>query len=96
MPYNLFWHLNPTKLEPFKIAYQKRLEMDDCYAWKQGMYIRSAIGSAMDKKYKYPEAPIFEAAKNSGGEVSAEERFLARIEVFNARFEERQRTPISS
>lgn len=86
VPYELFWHLNPRKLEPFKMAYQKRLEIDNHNAWIQGQYIRLAIGSVLDgKKCKYPEEPLF--AKEEG--LSSEEKFLAWIEVYNANFDKK-------
>lgn len=84
VPYELFWHLNPRKLEPFKMSYQKRLEIDNHNAWIQGQYIRLAIGSVLDgKKCKYPEAPLFAGED----EKSSEEKFLAWIEVYNANFD---------
>lgn len=83
VPYELFWHLNPRKLEPFKAAYQKKLEIDNQNAWLQGQYIRLAVGSVLDgKKCKYPKEPF-----NMGEEKdsrSAEADFLAWIEVYNA------------
>ena len=38
VPYDLFWHLNPRKLEPFRTAYKDRLSQEDYYAWRQGAY----------------------------------------------------------
>lgn len=88
VPYELFWHLNPNKLESFKAAHQKRLEIDNQNAWLQGQYIRLAIGSVLDgKKCKYPKEPFnIEEGKDN---VSAEADFLAWIEAFNAGFEAR-------
>ncbi len=85
VPYELFWHLNPAKLQPFKEAYQKKLEIDNQNAWLQGWYIRMAVGSVLDgKKCKYPDAPIgFDDETNASSEAG----FLAWIEVFNSNFD---------
>lgn len=84
VPYELFWHLNPRKLSPFKEAYQKKLEVDNQNAWIQGQYIRLAVGSVLDgKKCKYPEKPLSDKRKT----VSPEEGFMAWIEVYNSNFD---------
>lgn len=85
VPYELFWHLNPAKLQPFKEAYQKKLEIDNQNAWLQGQYIRLAVGSILDgKKCKYPETPI---GFNNETNATPEAGFLAWIEVFNSNFD---------
>jgi len=60
-PYELFWHLNPTKLEPFKKAYLLRKKeesrLQDMYGWLYGRYVMDAIGAAFSKDYSYPETP---------------------------------------
>lgn len=86
VPYELFWHLNPRKLEPFKTAYQKKLEIDNQNAWLQGQYIRLAVGSVLDgKKCKYPKEPF--NTGDDGDKVSAEADFMDWIAAFNAGFE---------
>lgn len=86
VPYELFWHLNPKKLIPFKDAYQKKLEIDNQNAWLLGQYIRLAVGSVLDgKKCKYPKEPF--NMGDDGDEASAEDRFLDWIAAFNAGFE---------
>lgn len=86
MPYELFWHLNPKKLEPFKTAYQKRLEQDDYNAWLHGCYIREAIGSCMDKNCKYPKQPLgMNPAEQK--ELSGEEQFLLWIDSYNRSYD---------
>ena len=87
MPYELFWHLNPAKLKPFKMAYQKKLVQDDYHAWLQGIYIRTAVGSVMDhKKCRYPVRPMSMEEKESA--LSGEEKFLLWIDEFNRRFDQ--------
>ena len=62
----MFWHLNPTKVKPFKKAYENKLDADNRNAWLNGMYVQAAIGAAMSKSVKYPKAPF-------GGESEAQE-----------------------
>lgn len=88
VPYELFWHLNPCKLQPFKEAYEKKIQQEDYNAWIQGAYIEAAIGSALSKKVKYPEKP-FSQVSSVKKEISPEEQFLLWIDNFNKRFEEK-------
>ncbi len=57
--YDRFWEMNPKELEPFVKAFELKTKYNDVMAWQQGIYIRAAIASSMDKKNKYPEKPIF-------------------------------------
>lgn len=87
MPYELFWRLNPRKLEPFRKAYQIKNEQEDYLAWLQGSYIRIAVGSCLDgRKCKYPEQPL---SRNSAEkrEIPGEEQFIIWADAFNRRFE---------
>lgn len=63
MPYDLFWHLNPTKLQPFREAYQKRLEVEEYARWRSGMYVMQAVGACFGGEY--PKQPI-EFEKQNG------------------------------
>lgn len=58
--YELFWHLNPRKLEAFFEAYKLKAKEDaslqDSFAWLQGVYIRDAILSCFGKT-NYPREP---------------------------------------
>lgn len=83
--YELFWHLNPQKLIPFRNAFQKKVDLYNQNAWLQGQYIRLAVGSVLNgKKCKYPEKPFDTRVK----ERNPVEDFLVWIEVFNARFDD--------
>lgn len=82
MPYELFWHLNPKKIEPFKTAYQKRIEQENHNAWLQGGYIRDAIASCFDKESKYPQQP-YSMEKSDDVGLSGEEQFLLWIDEYN-------------
>lgn len=52
----MFWHLNPKKLQPFKEAYQKRIELEEYARWRNGMYVMQAVGACFGGKY--PEEPF--------------------------------------
>lgn len=75
-------------MQPFREAYEKKIQQEDYHAWIQGAYIEAAIGSALSKKVKYPEKP-FSQASSERKEISPEEQFLLWIETFNKRFEEK-------
>jgi hypothetical protein len=68
IPYELFWKLNPKKLEPFfeadKIRYKQEQEMLNLTAWLNGLYVTHAIGACFSKNSKYPPQPIDMAGKN--------------------------------
>lgn len=62
VPYELFWKLNPKKLEPFtkaaemeQKAMQARLNLS---AWVAGVYVQHAIASCFSRGAKYPQKPI--------------------------------------
>ena len=60
--YELFWHLNPRKLEPFR----KKREIEakqwyddlDILAWRIGYYDAQAMGLWWGKNNTYPESPL--------------------------------------
>jgi hypothetical protein len=60
--YELFWHLNPRKLEPFFEAYRLKMKeqvtMQDSFAWLQGVYVRDAFLSCINKSVTYPKGPM--------------------------------------
>ena len=62
VPYELFWKLNPKKLEPFikaaemeQRAQQARLNLT---AWVNGVYVQHAVASCFAKNAKYPSKPL--------------------------------------
>ena len=52
----MFWHLNPKKLQPFKEAYQKRLELEEYARWRNGLYVMRAVSACFGGEY--PEEPF--------------------------------------
>lgn len=58
----MFDRLNPDTILPFKKSWEnnqkRQYDYDNHVAWLHGLYIRSAIGSAMSKKNKYPKQPF--------------------------------------
>lgn len=55
MTEDMFWHSNPTRMKPYMDAYRERQLIQDNNNWSLGLYIKSAVASALDKKNKYPE-----------------------------------------
>lgn len=62
VPYELFWKLNPKKLEPFEKAMeleqkaaQARINLT---AWLNGVYVQHAVASCFSKGAKYPQKPL--------------------------------------
>ena len=78
VPYELFWHLNPKKLEPFyeaeKLRADARENRDNRMAWLIGLYFTHSIASMLPKsRTKYPNTPIdFNAKPNTDAERFAE------------------------
>lgn len=64
--YNLFWKLNPRKLEPFLKAREIQFKRKNEELWLQGVYFYNAISVCManafrkkgSKSYNYLEEPI--------------------------------------
>lgn len=62
VPYDVFWRLNPKKLEPF----QKAAEMEqkamqarlNLTAWVSGVYVQHAVASCFSKGARYPQKPL--------------------------------------
>lgn len=59
--YELFWKLNPHKLQPFFEAKKQKIKEDtqlnDSFAWLLGTYVRDAFLSSINKSYSYPRSP---------------------------------------
>lgn len=96
VPYELFWKLNPKKLESFEKAHDLKLKHDNESAWLNGFYGAMAIASCLSKKAKYPTKPI--DFKNEQNEIDQEEknkidslRFSAWAQVFNEKFKAKQK-----
>ena len=71
--YNLFWHLNPTKMKPFREAYEEKCRKDDLLAWNTGRYVLEAIASCFGK-HTYTDKPYSfkEESSNTEGLSDAE------------------------
>ena len=93
----VFWHLNPTKLQPYIKAYQerekKRFEEMDYIGWLFGMYNFKALNvalSGLSGKHsgaKYFEQPMHKQKKDSilpddGKELTEEEKIQATKLLF--------------
>lgn len=57
MTWDEFWHESLDRLQAYWQANQFSIERRNQELWLQGLYIRSAVASCLDKKFKYPEKP---------------------------------------
>ena len=79
VPYDTFWHLNPSKLKPIEKAYEMKMESVhnrmNLEAWVNGLYVQNAVSSIFGKNNKYPTKPydIFGTEKT----LTPEEEFEA-------------------
>lgn len=75
-----FPYTSPRIVNVYREEYERKAkekaELIDIMAWKNGMYIRSAIGSCIDKKCKYPEKPLSFNEKASEEEKSASDAMM--------------------
>lgn len=72
VPYELFWTLNPRKLQPFIEAQKQKQKLLDSNMWLMGMYIQSAVTVAVEHNLagkkaqtKYLEKPLLETKEQS-------------------------------
>lgn len=98
MPENVFWHLNPRRLEPwqrhFEFQEQLRRDEEDYIAWLNGQYVLAAVAAAFGgKKYQYPTEPFTLTQRRDEEEDArqiAADRFAAFAMAFNEGFKKRQ------
>ncbi len=81
-PYDLFWKLNPRKLEPFrdkrKIEIKAKFEELDFLAWKIGAYNIDSMGMWWGKNPKYPDSPDSMQDKQPESDGAKFARFAAK------------------
>ena len=91
--YELFWHLNPTKLKPFYTAFENQRKMRDEENWLYwGTYGLSAFqtvishfGAGLSGKKsdaKYIEKPIYQQIVNKKEELTEEEKIEQTKQLF--------------
>ena len=101
-PYEVFWHLNPKKLEPFQkkreIEAKQQYDDMDFLAWRIGYYEARAMGLWWGKNGEYPDQP--EGRKDvddrtpppgKGGPMSDGAKFAAFAAAHTRAIEERKR-----
>ena len=81
VPYDLFWHLTPKKLESFEKAYKLKRQIEDENNWCLGIYFCRSLSVALDNafngknaKSRYFERPIFSNIENNEHELTEEEK----------------------
>lgn len=95
MTYDEFWYESLDRLEWYWQKRQFEIEARNQELWLQGLYIKIAIASALDKKNKYPEKPpriteMTDAEKNAEAKAKVEEMRAQLMEI-KRRSDERNR-----
>ena len=57
MTWDEFWYESIDRLQGYWQKHQFAVEQRNQELWLQGLYIRSAVASCLDKKNKYPDKP---------------------------------------
>ena len=92
VPYTVFWHLTPKKLESFTSAYKIKAKIEDERNWSLGLYFYhaayaatyNAISNALGKRgdAKYLEKPLLSDSETENKELSEEEKQKAVDQFF--------------
>jgi len=100
--YELFWHLNPRKLEPFiaerEMRVKEQMEMLNVLAWNIGLHNLLALGQMFGESHTaYPSEPqsvdSYNATSEPKGEVMTDgARFAAFAARHNRQIRERRKT----
>lgn len=86
--YNLFWSLNPRKIQAFvksfKMKQKIKAEYINYQTWLQGIYFGRALVATLDKNQEYFEEPIgFQKIKK---QKSQEELMAMKFEAWSIAF----------
>lgn len=82
--YDVFWHLNPKKLEPFVKSYENKKKIRDEEMWYMGQYIMSSLDATVcnstiwkgknGKPSKYVEKPFYQIQEDNKKVLSEDEK----------------------
>jgi len=86
--YDLFWSLNPRKLQPFVKSFKMKQKIKTEYinfqTWLQGIYFGKALVASLDKNQEYFKEPIdFQKIKE---QKSQEELMAMKFEAWAIAF----------
>lgn len=84
MTWGEFWHESLDRLPAYWQANQFSIERRNQELWLQGLYIRAAVASCMDKKFKYPEKPQRVTEMTEEEQAADNQRKLDSMRVFLA------------
>ena len=88
MTWDEFWHESLDRLQAYWQANQFNIERRNQELWLQGLYIRTAVASCLDKKFKYPEKPQRITEMTEDEQAAADRR---KIEQMRTVLAERKR-----
>ena len=91
IPENVFWNLDPMKIEPYirarEIKDKRKVEEANFQGWITGIYITHALSCVLSQTHRYPEKPI----ELFGDDLSEDERMNQEATIFAAYAEEYNR-----
>ena len=85
----LFWTLNPRRIQPYLEADKLVQEKRDAEMWRMGIYVQNAVAVAIDKvlngrksTLEYMDKPLLEKYKESKKEVElSEDEKMRQVEA---------------
>ena len=85
----LFWTLNPRRIQPYLEADKRKQEKRDLEMWRMGFYVQNAVAVAIDKvlngrksSLEYMDKPLLEKYKESQEEVElSEDEKMRQVEA---------------
>ena len=91
--YDLFWSLNPRKLQPFVKSFEMKQKIKTEYinyqTWLQGIYFGRALVASLDKNQEYFKEPInFQKIKE---QKSQEELLAMKFEAWSIAFKKKKK-----
>lgn len=96
VPYELFWHLTPKKLEVFYEAYRIKRKLKDQEMWYMGQYVADALSATVcnaflwkkkgEQPNTYPNSPYLSKTQTVGEhEELTEDEKQKEVDLFFAR-----------
>lgn len=82
MTWDEFWYESIDRLQAYWQANQYSIERRNQELWLQGLYIRAAVASCLDKKSKYPENPPRITAMTEEEQKAENQRKIANMKAF--------------
>ncbi len=90
MTWEEYWHGDNTLPGAYFEKFKIERDRENHYLWRQGLYVRAAIGSVMSEKNKYPNEPY--PLTEEQAKEQKEREFKRKAEMFRSSLIVEQRT----